>query len=58
MRSDNPAADVEPLQVRSDGFHTWSESEIGQFEAHHPIGTKPRLAFALLSASRLPTPSR
>jgi integrase len=48
MRSDNPAADVEPLQVRSDGFHCWSEGQIAQFEAHHPIGSKARLAFALL----------
>src|SRR5262249_2861774 len=31
-----------------DGFHTWSEEEITQFEANHPIGTKPRLALALL----------
>ena len=26
----------------------WTDDEIAQFEAHHPIGTKPRLAFALL----------
>jgi len=32
----------------SKGFHTWTDDEIAQFEAHHPIGTKPRLAFALL----------
>jgi integrase len=25
-----------------------TEAEIAQFEAHHPVGTKPRLAFALL----------
>ena len=32
----------------SDGFHTWTIDEVRQFEAHHPIGTTPRLAFALL----------
>src|SRR5262249_30739640 len=32
----------------SKGFHTWTDEEIVQFEAHHPIGTKPRLALALL----------
>src|SRR5262249_5293204 len=32
----------------SNGFHPWTEEEIAQFEAHHPVGTKPRLAFALL----------
>jgi len=29
------------------GFHRWSDAEIAQFEARHPIGTKPRLALAL-----------
>jgi integrase len=33
---------------KSDGYYTWSEADIAQFEAHHPIGTKPRLALALL----------
>jgi integrase len=28
-------------------FHTWSESEISQFEAAHPIGTRERVAEAL-----------
>jgi integrase len=32
---------------KSDGFHTWSEAEIARFEAHHPVGSKPRLALAL-----------
>ena len=30
------------------GFHTWNEPEIAPFEAHHPIGSKARLALALL----------
>jgi integrase len=29
------------------GFRTWREDEINAFEAHHPLGTVPRLAFAL-----------
>jgi integrase len=32
---------------RSDGYHTWSAEEIAAFEAHHPIGSKARLALAL-----------
>jgi integrase len=48
LRSDNPAADVDPLKHSTDGFHTWSEEEIAQFEAHHPVGSKPRQALALL----------
>jgi integrase len=31
----------------SDGHHTWTEDEISQFEAKHPIGSKARLALAL-----------
>jgi integrase len=33
---------------KSDGFRTWSEGDIAAFEAHYPIGSKPRLALALL----------
>jgi integrase len=46
--STNPAALVERLRNSSSGFHTWTEEEVAQFEAHHPIGTKARLAFALM----------
>ena len=35
------------FQDRS-GYKTWSEDHIARFEAAHPIGTKGRLAFALL----------
>jgi integrase len=34
-------------KVKTDGHHTWDEAEIAQFEAHHPIGSKARLALAL-----------
>jgi integrase len=44
----NPAANVKLSSVKSDGFHTWTDDEIALFEAHHPIGSKPRLALALL----------
>ena len=33
---------------KSKEFHTWTEDEIAQFEAHWPIGTPQRLAFAIL----------
>ncbi len=32
---------------KSDGHHTWTEDEVAAFEAHYPIGSKPRLALAL-----------
>ena len=47
LRTD-PTANIKLRAVKSDGFHCWTEDEIAQFEAHHPIGTKPRLALALL----------
>ena len=45
----NPALGVEFLASRNpDGYHTWSREEVAQFEARWPIGTKQRLALALL----------
>ena len=44
----NPARDVAYLKRQSDGFHSWSIEEIEQYEARHPIGTRARLALALL----------
>jgi integrase len=48
MRADDPTRDVKALQSKTDGFHSWTEEEIEQFEARHPAGTRARLAFALL----------
>ena len=47
-RRDDPTANIKLRAIKSDGFLTWTEGEIAQFEAHHPVGTKPRLALALL----------
>lgn len=44
----DPAAYVKPLKIKSDGFHTWTESEIEKFEARWPVGTRERLALDLL----------
>ena len=44
---DNPASRVAKLKAPSKGFTPWSEDEIARFEAHHPSGSKARLAFAL-----------
>jgi integrase len=44
----NPAAEVKRIKHPSAGHHTWSPAEVAQFEARHPIGTKARLALALL----------
>ena len=39
---------VRPKAKTGGGYATWGEEEIARFEAHHPIGGKARLAFALL----------
>jgi integrase len=47
--SNNPARDVPYLRSNNPaGYHTWTVEEVHQFEARHPIGTKARLALALL----------
>ena len=47
MRS-NPVRDVKRMRYATEGFHTWTVEEVKQFETRWPIGTKPRLALALL----------
>lgn len=44
----NPARDIKPVRYSSNGFYTWTLEDVAQFEARHPIGTKARLALALL----------
>ena len=48
LRPDNPCIGIKPLKIDGDGFHTWTEAEIAQFEARWPVGSKERLAFDLL----------
>jgi integrase len=48
MIESNPAAGVKKYRSRGEGFHTWTEAEIAQFQAKHPIGTRAGSALALL----------
>ena len=49
MRADDPTRDVRKIPTaKGDGYHSWTEGEIEQFERHHPVGSRARLAFALL----------
>jgi integrase len=48
LREHDPSIGIKLPRQKSDGIHTWSESEIKQFETAHPMGTKPRLALGLL----------
>jgi integrase len=44
----DPAAGVKNVKLRSRGIYTWSETDIAAFEQKHPIGSRARLALALL----------
>lgn len=46
-RDDNPVDGTKRMKIRSSGYHPWTDEEIAQFEAHHPIGSRARLAFSL-----------
>lgn len=48
MLRDNPTRGVKPVKIKSTGFRTWSEDDIRKFEEFYPIGTRERLALALL----------
>lgn len=44
----DPTAGVARMAYRTDGYHTWTEAEITQYEARWQPGTRERLALALL----------
>ncbi|MGE0409156.1 MAG: tyrosine recombinase XerC [Amphiplicatus sp.] len=44
----NPARGIKKMKVAGEGFAEWPEAIIEEFEAHWPLGSKPRLAFDLL----------
>src|SRR5262249_29742609 len=44
---EDPTLGIKAKVPKSDGHHTWIDEEISAFEAHHPIGSKARLALAL-----------
>src|SRR4030095_5972279 len=48
LRADNPTRDVRSIRVKSEGFHSWSDAEIAQFEKRHPVGARARPALPLL----------
>ena len=44
----NPCRDVKKVRYATDGFHTWTVEEVRQYCEHHKVGSKARLALALL----------
>jgi integrase len=53
VRQDDPTIGIRVKMPKTDGFRTWTEDDIAAFEAAYPIGTKPRLALALLLGTAL-----
>src|SRR5262249_36859617 len=48
LPANKAALGVKPYRSRNpQGYHAWTEEEIAQFQARHPLGTKAHLAFAL-----------
>jgi integrase len=45
---DNPTLGVKREKKRTTGYKTGTEADIQRIEARHPVGTKERLAFALV----------
>jgi integrase len=44
----NPARDLTVEAAPAGGHHSWTPDEVRQFEERHPIGTKARMALALM----------
>jgi integrase len=48
IRTDDPTVGVTRAKIETDGYISWEEHHIATFEARHPIGSRARLALALL----------
>lgn len=46
LRNDNPFTRIKPYKIGT--HHTWTEDELAAYEKHWPVGTRERLAYALL----------
>ena len=48
MLASDPTAGLKKARTKSAGFHSWTDEDVGRFEAVWPIGTREHLALALL----------
>ena len=48
MRTNDPTHGIRGAKVKTDGYRTCTEVDIEAFEARHPVGSRARLALALL----------
>jgi integrase len=53
VRQNDPTNGLRVKMPKTEGFRTWTEEDIAAFEAAYPVGTKPRLALALLLGTAL-----
>jgi len=44
----SPCLGVSKINVKSDGFHTWTVGQVERYRSHHKLGTRPRLAIDIL----------
>lgn len=47
VKSD-PTVGLKARRAQAGEIHSWTETEIEQYESHHPVGSRSRLAMALL----------
>ncbi len=48
LQEDDPAVGIKLPNQKTDGYRSWTNAEIEQFEAHHGQGTRAWLALSLL----------
>lgn len=48
MVATNPVKGAAKVKHKAKGYHTWTEADIRQYRARHPLGTKARLALELM----------
>ncbi|MGH6865670.1 MAG: tyrosine-type recombinase/integrase [Methyloceanibacter sp.] len=51
IRHDDPTAGIKRPKLSKRGWHAWTEEEVEQYEAKHPIGSQARLGLALAACT-------
>jgi integrase len=49
----DPTLGLKGVSLKSEGFHVWTDEEIARFESRWPVGTRERLAIAVLLCTGL-----
>jgi integrase len=48
LANTNPAEKLEKLGGGGDGYYTWTDRDVETFETYWPVGSRPRLAMAIM----------